>query len=234
MRILRLILGLLLLPLCVAVTRTILSLVASLGAALGLDRPVLAVGAGIVLWVVLFYVMPRPVRTYVLAHELTHALWGSICGARVSGLKVSKTGGSVQVSEVNWITALAPYFFPLYTGLVILAYYLLALWVDLRRWELAWFGLIGLTLGFHWTFTLDTLFQPQSDIRRYGRLFSYTLIYILNLLGIGLVLVLVAPVTMESFAGRLVWDVVDVWHWCGLVLVTSWQGVVLWFGRNAR
>lgn len=221
--------GLMLVPVCLAVTQAVVFLMATLGAAAGLARslPVLAVGIGVVVWVVIFYILPKPVRTYVLAHELTHALWGSIFGARVSGLRVSKRGGSVGMSKINWVTALAPYFFPLYTVGVILGYYFLAVFVDLRRWELGMFGLIGLTLGFHWTFTLDALVQPQSDIRRYGRLFSYALIYLLNLLGVGLVLVWVSPVTLDLFAGRLIRDLAGVGTWCGAVL---WNGI-LWLIR---
>jgi hypothetical protein len=216
--ILRAVLGLLLIPVCVAFSRTLLSLMASLGAAPGMAQvlPALALGLGIVLWVVIFSFLPRPVRTYVLAHELTHALWGSIFGARVSGLKVSKNGGSVRVSEINWFTALAPYFFPFYAVLVALAYCLLALVADLRRWELVWFGLLGLTLGFHWTFTLDALAQSQSDIRRYGRLFSYTVIYLLNLLVVGLVLMLATPVTSAQFVGRMIADIAWAFHGCWL------------------
>ncbi len=211
----RLILSIILIPLCVAVTKTVLTLLMLVGAAADLKQslPILAIGIGIVLWIVIFYVLPRPLRMYVLAHELTHALWGAICGARVSGLRIAKAGGSVKISQVNWLTALAPYFFPFYTMLVILAYGLLALKVDMRRWELMWFGLIGLTLSFHWTFTLDALTQSQSDIRRYGRLFSYTQIYLLNLLGIGLLLVLTPPITLEIFMTHLMQDISLIWRW---------------------
>lgn len=212
MNMLRAIAGLLLIPVCAALTRTVLSMIALAGAAAGFHQslPILALGSGVLLWVVVYSSLPRPVRSYVLAHELTHALWGSLCGARVSGLKVSRQGGSVRVSEVNWVTALAPYFFPLYTVLAVLLYGVLALVWDLRRWELLWFGLIGLTLGFHWTFTLDTLARPQSDIRRYGRIFSYTMIYFLNLLVVGLVLVAATPVTLELIGARLLSDLLAV------------------------
>lgn len=214
-------------PVCVALTLTVLSLMATLGSTAGLAQslPVLVLGAGVILWVVIFSVLPRPVRSYVLAHELTHALWASISGADVSGLKVSKQGGNVKVSEVNWCTALAPYFFPFYTVLVVLAYCLLALVFDLRHWELVWFGLIGLTLGFHWTFTLAALAQPQSDIERYGRLFSYTLIYLLNLLVIGLVLVLATPLSIGQFIDRLIQDCAGVLQACWLAAETVFHWV---------
>jgi hypothetical protein len=211
---LRAILGLLLIPVCVALTRSVLSLVVILGSAPDLRQswPALVLGAGVLLWTVLFSVLPKPVRSYVLAHELTHAFWAAITGADVSGLKVSRGGGSVKVSEVNWLTALAPYFFPFYTVLVVLLYGLLALFLNMRGWEWVWLGLIGLTLGFHWTFTLDSLAQPQSDIQRYGRLFSYPLIYLFNLMVVGLVLVLAGPVTFSQFGERLLRDLDWIWR----------------------
>ncbi len=231
MRIMRAIVGLLLIPVGAALTLTILALVAGLGSAPGLAQllPSLVLGGGVVLWAIVFLFMPRPVRVYVLAHELTHALWGAMAGARVSGLKVSRSGGSVCISEVNWLTALAPYFFPFYTVVVLLVYGLLALVLDMRRWEMLWLGLIGLTLGFHWCFTLNSLAQSQSDIRRYGCLFSYSLIYLFNLLLIGLVLVLTAPLTFEQFGTRLIGDIIRVYQVCGLatIAVFRWLQQVL-------
>ncbi len=230
MNILRPILGLLLIPLCLGLARTVLFLVASLGAAPSASSslPALALGGGVLLWAVLFTLLPRPVRSYVLAHELTHALWGALAGARVSGLKVSASGGSVRVSEVNWLTALAPYFFPFYTAAAALLYGLLALFLDLRAWELAWLGLIGLTLGFHWTFTLAALAQAQADIRPYGRLFAYPLICFFNLLAVALVLALVSPVTLEQAGARLAGDTARVVQGCGRAGAALFQ----WLGQN--
>ena len=90
MRFLKFILGLLLLPLCWAATRTLIHVVADL-APEGLDDiPVETwwLLGGFSLWLILYLVLPRPFRTYVLAHELTHAFWGYLMGARVSGLRV--------------------------------------------------------------------------------------------------------------------------------------------------
>ncbi|NLB60411.1 MAG: hypothetical protein GX806_05000, partial [Lentisphaerae bacterium] len=189
--------------------------------------PAVALGAGIILWCLIFYLLPRPVRAYVLAHELTHALWGALGGARVSGLRVAARGGSVRLSTVNWVSTLAPYFFPLYTFLIVLAYYLLALLVDLRRRELLWFGLLGLSLGFHWTFTIEALSRPQSDIRRYGKLFAYPLIYLLNLLGLALLLLLVAPVTPALLVTWLRQDTIWALRGCFLGLSGLWQWLAL-------
>jgi hypothetical protein len=154
---------------------------------------------GYVLWLALYFTLPRPVRTYVLAHELTHALWGWLMGADILRMRVSARGGSVTLSESNLLIALAPYFFPLYTVLIIAGYYLLSLFFEVERYYLVWLALVGFTWGFHFTFTVATLLQHQTDIREYGHLFSYTVIYVFNVLGICLWVVLVSSAT----AGRM-------------------------------
>ena len=89
-----------------------------------------AFGIGFFLWVALYFLLPRPIRTYVLAHELTHALWAWLTGSHVSRMKLSKNGGSVVVSKNNILITLAPYFFPLYTMMVIAGYAILSLFFD--------------------------------------------------------------------------------------------------------
>lgn len=158
---------------------------------------------GFLLWIFLFFTMPRPMRTYVLAHELTHAIWALIMGARVSRLRVSARGGSVTVSKTNWLITLAPYFFPFYTLLVLLLYFLLGWFHDLRPYEPLALALVGFTYAFHVTFTLAMLTVRQPDIIEHGRLFSYTVILLLNVLGVGCWLVAVAHPTLRDYADGL-------------------------------
>ncbi|MFH0881198.1 MAG: hypothetical protein V2A34_15915, partial [Lentisphaerota bacterium] len=132
-----------------------------------------------------------------------HALWAALMGAKVSALKVSKKGGSVRLSKKNFLITLAPYFFPLYTVLVMAGYFILNLFFDLRLYEPFWLGLVGFTWGFHLTFTVTTLMEHQPDIHENGRLFSYAVIYLLNILGIGLWIVMVASPTLEIFVDNL-------------------------------
>jgi len=113
MRLVKLFLAIALLPACVAVSsttwdaaRTVISATAQSGPILGW-----AFAAGYGLWLAVFLLLPRPTRTYVLGHELTHALWALLMGARVGGLKVGKSGGQVRTSKTNWAITLAPYFF---------------------------------------------------------------------------------------------------------------------------
>ncbi len=153
---------------------------------------------GFFFWLALFFLMPRPLRTYVLGHELTHALWALLMGGRVSQLKVSKKGGSVMVSKSNVLVTLAPYFFPFYTFLVLALYLLLALFFDLRHYEPFWMGCVGFTWSFHVTFTFTMLGQHQTDIAAHGRIFSYAFIYFMNVAGLCLWVVAVGPADMED------------------------------------
>ncbi|MBI2437422.1 MAG: hypothetical protein HYV36_01215 [Lentisphaerae bacterium] len=223
MRILRFGIGLLLVQCSIGLTRTVV-MSAGATAALALAggaRPFLALVAGLAAAVFVFWVLPAQVRLYVLAHELTHALWGALLGARVSGLRVTAKGGQVKLSQSNWLIALAPYFFPLYTVLVILAYYGLLIFFDLRPYVLAWLALVGFSLGFHFTSTLYALIRDQPDVRAYGRFFSLSTIYFVNLLLICLVLLLVAPLTLHELCQRLLADQGLVWSALGGLLRTA-------------
>jgi hypothetical protein len=208
--------GVLLLPFCVAITKTLVALLQSIQPLSYCSLPLSAWGlfTGFILWVFLFFSLPRPTRSYILAHELTHALWGWVMGANIKRLRVSKNGGSVTLTQSNFLVALAPYFFPLYTTLAILAYYGLSMFFELRIYEPFWLGLIGLTWGFHLTFTIATLLRRQPDIRQNGRLFSYSLIYFMNALGICLWIILVASPTLEFFVNRLGRDIASTGFSC--------------------
>lgn len=187
LRIAKFLAGLLLLPLCVALTMTLWRVTAILAQS-PTRLPMLhafACVAGIAIWAIIWLFLPPPTRAYVLGHELTHALWAVLFGGKASGLKVTDRGGSVRVTRNNaWVT-LAPYFFPLYTFLVALIW-LAAAWLfpAVKPYAPIFLFWIGLAWSFHLTFTVRFLAYNQPDIREHGRMFSYTLIYALNLLSI--------------------------------------------------
>jgi len=200
MRILRFFIGVVLLPLCYAVTRTVVLLIGAIHPAASASIPpaAWALVGGFALWLLVYFTLPRPVRGYILAHELTHALWGSLMGARVLKMKVSRDKGSVTLSKSNFFITLAPYFFPLYTVLAIAAYYVLSVFFALERYYPWWLGVIGFTWGFHLVFTIATLLQHQTDIQQCGRVFSYAVIYLLNVVGISFWIVVVSAATLEQ------------------------------------
>jgi hypothetical protein len=159
-----------------------------------------ALPIGFLFWVALFLFLPRPIRTYVLAHELTHALSALMMGAKVGKMKVGKEGGHVEVSKTNFIITLAPYFFPLYTFLVIASYYLASIWLPVENYRPFWLGTIGFTWGFHFTFTLQMLTQRQPDIQEHGRIFSFVTIFLVNLLLIGSWVATIGTPTFSAYA----------------------------------
>lgn len=217
----RVLIGLFLLPCCAAASRAVYFMLAGTGSCgeTGGATFLLGIGVGLVLWVAVFIFLPVPIKSYVLAHELTHVLWGHFLGAAVLEMRVSKTGGNVKLSESNIFIALAPYFFPLYSILVICAYFLLSVFFDLQKYHSVFLAAVGFTLGFHLFFTVSALAIKQSDIENYGKVFSYALIYFMNALIIGLLIVAVSPVSLVQFAARLAADMVFVWAYLWSLLL---------------
>jgi hypothetical protein len=216
MRALKAGIGLLLLPFCAAVSRTLWQMLRDIAAAAEGSFPPAAWGfsIGFGLWIFLFFTLPRPMLTYVLAHELTHALWAFFLGARVGRIRVAAKGGQVALSKTNFLIALAPYFFPLYTALVLLLYGGLSIFFDLRVYTPFWMGCAGLAWAFHLTFTVNLLAgKHQQDIAEHGRLFSYSLIYFLNALFAAAGLALIAHPQPAHFAVSLCQETLYVWRW---------------------
>ena len=197
--------GILLIPVCISVSQTLWVLILSIhpDSTAFIPPPAAALLTGFVLWMILYHVAPLPVRTYILAHELTHALWGTLMGAEIFSIKVGDDHGHVELSDNNFIITLAPYFFPLYTMLTIAAYYLSAVFFDVQKYDIFWLAAIGFTWGFHLTFTIAALMQHQPDIRQHGHLFSYTVIYIFNIIGICFWVIMVSSATLETMVDQL-------------------------------
>lgn len=177
---------------------------------------------GFLAWVLVFFLLPRPSRTYVLGHELTHALWAVMMGGRVGKMKVGKKGGHVELSKTNFIITLAPYFFPFYTTLIVAAYYIAGNWVDTNSQQAWWFAAVGLTWSFHITFTIHMLTQHQPDIQEHGRIFSFTVIYLMNVLVIALMMVLLGEPRFLTFGDLLGHNIALAYNHTIHVLGSAW------------
>ena len=194
----RMLLGVLLLPLCWAFGRSLVdALVCAAGADNAFSVETCSLLGGMAAFALCWTTISHPIRTYVLGHELTHALWGLLFGARPSDVRVSESGGSVRLTKSNVIITLAPYFFPFYTFIVIVV--ALVTYAFLRPLPCLplWMFAIGFTWAFHVLFTLETLSQRQPDVKLYGRIFSWVVIFLVNL---ALVLVWLATMTPFTFA----------------------------------
>jgi hypothetical protein len=218
----KMLIGLLLLPAGWAVSVAVYSLYQSSGNAAPSGAEGWALPIGFFLWVAIFFLLPRPFRTYVLAHELTHALWALMMGGRVGKMKVGKDGGHVELSKTNFIITLAPYFFPFYTFLVIAAYYLAGIWIATDPYQVWGLGAVGLTWAFHITFTIHMLTERQPDIQEHGRLFSYMVIYLANVFVIGIWMVLVGTPDFKTFGNLLLSEIMETYGYA------FQQGFVAW------
>ena len=80
-------------------------------------------------------------------------------------------------------------------------------------------------MGFHFVFTIYALAQDQQDVRDYGRVFSFGMIYLINMLGVCLVLLMVSPLSLQDLIRRLAGDQAAVWSVCGRMLTTAGRWV---------
>ena len=224
---LRMLLGVALLPMCWGVVRALFdSVVAAAGESGGITAESIALLGGMLAFALCWMSVPHPVKTYVLGHELTHAIWGLLFGAVPSRLRVSESGGSVNLTKSNMLITLAPYFFPFYTFVVVVAAIVTYAFIRPLPWLPLWMFMVGFTWAFHVLFTIETLSQRQPDVKLYGRIFSWVFIFLAN---VALVLVFLAAVTSLSFAqlgGFLVHRVLDAYVGVGLAAVAAFKWVV--------
>src|SRR5256884_9728744 len=175
------IIAVLLLPLCLGVTKAAGRVLRASGDA---DTVWVAMLAGAACWLVIYLVLPRAMWVYVFGHELTHALWTWLFGGRVKKFKATSEGGHVVVSKNNFLITLAPYFFPLYVAIVVLVF-MVGHWIWGWTRYAVWFHLLaGAAYAFHVTLTCHTLRTRQSDITQQGRFFSAVIIWLGNVAGL--------------------------------------------------
>jgi hypothetical protein len=224
---LRMILGVLLLPMCWGVVRAFCdSVMASAGESGGITAESIALVGGMAAFALCWMAVSHPVKTYVLGHELTHAIWGLLFGAMPSKLRVSVSGGSVNLTKSNMLITLAPYFFPFYTFLVIVVALITSAFIRPLPCLPLWMFAVGFTWAFHALFTLETLAQRQPDVKLYGRIFSWVFIFLAN---IALILVFLASTTSLTFVqlgGFLLNRIVDAYVGVGLAAVDAFKWVV--------
>jgi hypothetical protein len=182
---------------------------------------------GAVIWLLWFFASmgiwgePRPLRVYVFGHELTHAIWVWLMGGKVDvwRSRVSRDGGHVIVTKNNFWIALAPYFYPLFSLVVMLLYGGTSLFYNvaaetrhfLGMTPLQWMFLaIGATWAFHMSFTCWMIPKGQTDLTAHGTFFSLVIIYIMNLLILALFLIIAAPeIGFASFGLELLENTED-------------------------
>lgn len=205
----KLVLGLLLVPVCLVASLTFLELFfhATVRGAFWRQEGFWFFAFGGLFWLSLGWLGMRPQVLYVFAHEFTHLLTAKLSGGKIHGWEVGEHGGYVETDKTSALITLSPYLVPLYTLLVFAFYGLAGLFVDLhlaREWHLlsweltfkwAWlfYLLAGATWFFHLTFTLEILGTEQSDLLHNGEFFSIVVIFLGNLAILGALFVFASP-----------------------------------------
>jgi hypothetical protein len=193
-----------LLPLCAVLTQTFFTVFAraTVTQHLWAAEEFWFFSLGAVLWLIAFFGLPRPMLVYVFGHELTHALWVVLMGGRVTRFKVGREGGHIVTDRNNFWIALTPYFFPLYSLLIIAGYGIAGLFFKVQPYGRLLYALIGATWTFHFTFTCWMIPKKQTDLTDHGTFFSLVVIYLMNLALLSVMLVLASPQIAFADLGR--------------------------------
>jgi positive regulator of sigma E activity len=147
-------------------------------------------------------------------------------GGRVSDFRVGRDGGHIITDKNNFWSALTPYFFPLYSIIVIGIYGAASLFMDVQPFGRLLYALIGATWAFHLTFTCWMIPKSQSDLSDHGTFFSLVIIYLMNLLLLSVMLVVASgPITFANFAAEIGENVARVCGWLNMLFE--------WFSRGA-
>jgi hypothetical protein len=193
-KIIKILLGVALIPFCLGYTWQLAAMLATVR--YQANTPYYFIAGGL-LYLTLHVLFNKPILTYVVGHELTHAFFAVLCGGSVKAFHAGSRGGRVTVTKSNFIITLAPYFFPLYTFLVLILYGL-ARALDIRGTIIdILIFLSGATFAFHLALTIVFLQTDQKDIREQGVIFSYPLIYLFNIAFIALLVSLYLAENMD-------------------------------------
>ncbi|HTV41192.1 MAG TPA: M50 family metallopeptidase [Candidatus Sulfotelmatobacter sp.] len=203
--------AILLLPACAGMAMALGAVLRASGSA---DTTWIPFLAGAACWCVIYFMLPKPMWIYVFGHELTHALWAWLFGARIKKMKVTSNGGHIVVTKTNFLITLAPYFFPLY-AVVVIAIFAFGHWIwGWSRFLVYFHLLVGAAYAFHVTLTFQTLQTQQSDVTSQGYLFSGVIIFVGNaailLFGIPLLAESIPMTKALNFWFR---DTITVLHW---------------------
>jgi len=120
----------------------------------------------------------------IVEHELTHALFAWATFHRVIGFSAMRGGGHIRyVGRGNWLIAIAPYFFPTLTLLVIVV----LSWLPPRHLA-AGAVVLGIAFAHHVLSTWSETHRHQTDLREVGWLWSWLFLPAINAFVLGLVL----------------------------------------------
>ncbi len=198
--------GLVVLPGCAAVAYSTIAQVARSG---DFQNSIVFFFIGFASYLIFFLTFRKPLGPYLLGHELTHALWVMLFRGRVQEIRLSRQRGQIKATKTNTLIALAPYFFPLYTVLLIAAYCVACMWIDLGNYRRLVIFAIGFTWSFHLLLNVFVLCRGQEDLKMSGSFFSLVAILTLNVIVFGLITAFISEkIALKDYISTLTCEVV--------------------------
>jgi hypothetical protein len=152
---------------------------------------------GAIAYLFVHFLLRKPERMYLWAHESTHLLVAKLFLRHVHGFHItSRSGGKVVIDRTNVAIDLAPYAVPLYNIVALLPVTLVAGGTPHAR--NIYLGAAAFLFAMHLCFSAEGFIDGQPDVRRSGRIFSLAVVLLLLMLWTP---VLAAPATHGGFSG---------------------------------
>jgi hypothetical protein len=155
---------------------------------------------GALAYLCLHFLLRKPERMYLWAHEFTHLFVAKLFLRNVHGFHISsRSGGKVVIDRTNVAIDLAPYAVPLYNIVALLPVALMAGGTPHAR--MIYLGAAAFLFAMHLCFSAEGFIDGQPDVRRSGRIFSLAVVLLLLMLWTP---ILAAPGTHGGFSDLLV------------------------------
>jgi hypothetical protein len=152
---------------------------------------------GTLSYLCLHFLLRKPERMYLWAHEFTHLFVAKLFLRNVQGFHISsRSGGKVVIDRTNVAIDLAPYAVPLYNIVALLPVSLVA-WGTPHAGKI-YLGAAAFLFAMHLCFSAEGFIDGQPDVRRSGRIFSLAVVLLLLMLWAP---ILAAPGTHGGFSG---------------------------------
>lgn len=139
---------------------------------------------GFLLGSTLFTMVSRMTPLYVFGHETTHWIMAKLFFKETGKFRCGGSSGYVEIKNPNVWIILAPYFIPFYFLLFTGIWGLLDLFYPgaLGTFHPLLAGLLGLTYSYHLVLTFIALGKGQADLKHKGKVFSLSMILVMNAL----------------------------------------------------
>lgn len=133
-------------------------------------------------------------RGYVIIHELNHAFWCLLASIPVRRIVTVRDHGYVEAGGDHILVTLSPYFFPLPMLAVVGAHLVIALMRVMSVYvAYSEYVCAGFVLSWHVIVTLRVMLDDHAEVSRFGLFFSLSLIYLLFMVSSGVCLAIFLP-----------------------------------------